>query len=162
MDGNLAATYTLIHAFLTKRSHTKVALALKKAARDVVILKDDVDVDGPQLDEIIKQWKAWASKRDLSGSGDDSSSGSDSSSEPSDSDSDSSDSDSDSDSSKSSSAKAKAKSGEASSCFYFRSLLTFTQLIHPAQVPAQTTPAPTQVFPRRLSADNNNSITIIR
>jgi hypothetical protein len=63
------ATYTLIHAFLTKRSHTKVALALKKAARDVVVLKDDVDVDGPHLDEIVKQWKAWAAKRDLSDSG---------------------------------------------------------------------------------------------
>jgi hypothetical protein len=82
MDGNLAgtkaysrphisilplsppATYTLIHAFLTKRSHTKVALALKKAVKDVVILKDDVNVEGPQLDEIVKHWKLLAAKKD--------------------------------------------------------------------------------------------------
>lgn len=52
-----AAIYTLIHAFLSKRSHTKAALAVKKAAKEIVILKDDIDIDGPQLDEIIAQWK---------------------------------------------------------------------------------------------------------
>jgi hypothetical protein len=83
MDGNLAgvraynalilvlrvsrlATYTLIHAFLVKRSHTKVALVLKKAVKDVVILKDDIDIEGPQLDEIVKQWKAFDAKKDHS------------------------------------------------------------------------------------------------
>ena len=82
MDGNLAgmgayyrvnalaslcfllATYTLIHAFLTKRLHTKVALALKKAVKDIVILKDDVGVEGPQLDEIVRQWKTLVAKQD--------------------------------------------------------------------------------------------------
>jgi hypothetical protein len=58
------ATYTLIHAFLTKRSHTKVALALKKAVKDVVILKDVVDVEGPQLDEIVKQWKVLTARKE--------------------------------------------------------------------------------------------------
>jgi hypothetical protein len=53
----LLATYTLIHAFLTKRSHSKAAEALKKAAKDVVILKDNLDIDGPQLDDIIRDWK---------------------------------------------------------------------------------------------------------
>jgi len=56
----LSATYTLIHAFLTKHSHTKAAQAVKTAAKGVVILRDDVnvDVDGPHLQEIIEQWKA--------------------------------------------------------------------------------------------------------
>ena len=53
----LSATYALIHAFLTKYSHTKAAQAVKKAAKEVVILKDDVEIEGPQLDEIISQWK---------------------------------------------------------------------------------------------------------
>ena len=53
----VAAIYTLIHAFLTKHSHTKAAQAVKKAAKEVVILKDDIDIEGPQLDEIIAQWK---------------------------------------------------------------------------------------------------------
>ena len=53
----VAAIYTLIHAFLTKHSHSKAAQAVKKAAKEVVILKDDIDLEGPQLDEIIAQWK---------------------------------------------------------------------------------------------------------
>jgi len=57
MDGNLASTYTLIHAFLTKHSHTKAAQAVKKAVKEVVILKDGVEIEGPQLDEIIVEWK---------------------------------------------------------------------------------------------------------
>jgi hypothetical protein len=52
-----AAIYTLIHAFLSKHSHTKAAKAVKKAAKEVVILKDGIDIEGPQLDEIIAQWK---------------------------------------------------------------------------------------------------------
>ncbi|KAK7040870.1 jun-like transcription factor [Paramarasmius palmivorus] len=59
MEANLATTYTLIHAFLTKRSHSKAADALKKAAKDVVILKDGIATEGPQLDEIIQQWKSF-------------------------------------------------------------------------------------------------------
>ena len=34
------ATYTLIYSFLKKRKHTKAAEALKKAAKDVVVLED--------------------------------------------------------------------------------------------------------------------------
>lgn len=59
----LTAIYTLIHSFLTKQSHVKAAEALKKAAKEVVVLKDGIDVEGPQLDEIIKQWKLLASKK---------------------------------------------------------------------------------------------------
>lgn len=45
-----------------KKSHPKLAGAFKKAVKDVVVLKDDVDVEGPQLDEIVKQWKALVAK----------------------------------------------------------------------------------------------------
>ena len=54
----LAAIYTLIHAFLSKHSHRKAAQAVKKAAKEIVILKDDIDIEGPHLDEIIAQWKS--------------------------------------------------------------------------------------------------------
>ncbi|KAG7092929.1 hypothetical protein E1B28_009234 [Marasmius oreades] len=63
MEANLATTYTLIHAFLTKHSHSKAADALKKAARGVVVLKDGIETEGPQLDEIIQQWKTMTAKR---------------------------------------------------------------------------------------------------
>ena len=53
-----AAIYTLIHAFLSKHSHRKAAQAVKKAAKEIVILKDDIDIEGPHLDEIIAQWKS--------------------------------------------------------------------------------------------------------
>lgn len=53
-----AATYTLIYAFLTRRSHDKAAEAVKKAAKDIVVLKDGLTVDGPTLDEVVKMWKA--------------------------------------------------------------------------------------------------------
>jgi len=53
---SLSATYTLIHAFLTKQLHTKAAQAVKRAAKEVVVLKDGIELEGPQLDEIIKQW----------------------------------------------------------------------------------------------------------
>ena len=58
------ATYTLIHAFLIKRSHEKAAAALKKAARDIVVLEDGVDADGPSLDEILEEWKGLKAKAD--------------------------------------------------------------------------------------------------
>ena len=51
------AIYTLIHAFLSKHSHTKAAQAVRKAAKEIVILKEDIDIEGTQLDEIIAQWK---------------------------------------------------------------------------------------------------------
>ncbi|KAF8809114.1 hypothetical protein BYT27DRAFT_7136775 [Phlegmacium glaucopus] len=92
MDGNLASTYTLIHAFLTKHSHTKAAQAVKKAAKEVVILKDDIDIEGPQLDEIICQWKSLVATKASSKSTSQSDSDSDSSSSDSSSSSSSSDS----------------------------------------------------------------------
>lgn len=54
----LLATYTLIYSFLKKQSQNKAAEAVKNAAKDVVVLKDGVDVDGPPLDEVVKMWKA--------------------------------------------------------------------------------------------------------
>lgn len=63
-DAPPLATYTLIHAFLNKRSHTKAAQALRKAAADVVVLKDDITPEGPQLDEIIQQWKELTEKKE--------------------------------------------------------------------------------------------------
>ncbi|KAG1756312.1 uncharacterized protein EDB91DRAFT_7053 [Suillus paluster] len=57
MDGNLAVTYSLIYAFLKKQSQTKAADAVKKAARSVIVLKDDFKLEGPHLDEIVKRWK---------------------------------------------------------------------------------------------------------
>jgi hypothetical protein len=64
LDAPPSATYTLIHAFLNKRGHTKAAQALKKAAADVVVLKDDITPEGPQLDEIIQQWKELTEKKE--------------------------------------------------------------------------------------------------
>lgn len=62
----ILATYTLIHAFLSKREHTKAAQALKKAVKDIVTLEEDATVDGPQLDEIIQQWKTLSTKKAVS------------------------------------------------------------------------------------------------
>jgi len=56
----------LIHAFLTKQLHTKAAQAVKRAAKEVVILKDGIELEGPQLNEIIKQWKSDSQKKDSS------------------------------------------------------------------------------------------------
>lgn len=50
-------TYSLIYAFLRKQAHTKAADAVKKAARNIIVLKDDLQLEGPHLDEIVKQWK---------------------------------------------------------------------------------------------------------
>ncbi|KIK94288.1 hypothetical protein PAXRUDRAFT_828150 [Paxillus rubicundulus Ve08.2h10] len=58
MDGNIAATYTLVYNFLKKQSHRKAAEAVKKAAKDFVVLRDDIEQEGPQLEDIVKQWKA--------------------------------------------------------------------------------------------------------
>lgn len=63
---SLTATYTLIHSFLTRQSHTKAADALKKAAKEIVVLKDGIDVEGPQLDEIVKQWKQLVNEKAVS------------------------------------------------------------------------------------------------
>ncbi|KAI6109665.1 hypothetical protein F5141DRAFT_801381 [Pisolithus sp. B1] len=55
-------TYTLIYRFLKKQSHVKAAKAVKKAAKGVVVLRDDVELDGPQLDEIVNEWEAQRKK----------------------------------------------------------------------------------------------------
>lgn len=52
-----AAIYTLIYTFLTEKSLTKTAQALKKEVKDVVVLKDGLKPDGPSLETIFKQWK---------------------------------------------------------------------------------------------------------
>lgn len=52
------ATYTLIYSFLKTQAHIKAAEAVKKAAKDVVELKDDMEVDGPSLKEVVESWKA--------------------------------------------------------------------------------------------------------
>jgi len=62
------ATYTLIYSFLNQRSHTKAAEALKKAAKDIVVLKDGVKHDGPSLPDILKQWKLLKKSQDSSSS----------------------------------------------------------------------------------------------
>lgn len=62
MDGGIAKTYALIYHFLKKQSHVKAAKAVKKAAKGVVILRDDVDLDGPQLGEIVSKWEAQSEK----------------------------------------------------------------------------------------------------
>ncbi|KAI6045579.1 SRP40, C-terminal domain-containing protein [Pisolithus marmoratus] len=58
----VAETYTLIYRFLKKQSHVKAAKAVKKAAKGVVILRDDAELDGPQLDEIVSEWEAQRKK----------------------------------------------------------------------------------------------------
>ncbi|KAI0647413.1 hypothetical protein C8Q79DRAFT_625996 [Trametes meyenii] len=62
MDGNLAATYASIYSFLLKKEHKKAAEALKKAVKDVVVLKDGVGSGSPSLDVIVKEWKALKAK----------------------------------------------------------------------------------------------------
>ncbi|KAG2061497.1 hypothetical protein BDR06DRAFT_946942 [Suillus hirtellus] len=94
-DANLAVTYSLIYAFLKQQSQTKAADAVKKAARNIIVLKDDLKLEGSSLDEIVKQWKE--------SHADDSSSDSDSSDDSSDDSSTSSSSDSSSSSSDSTS-----------------------------------------------------------
>ncbi len=57
-----AATYTYIYAFLVKQEQRKAAEALKRAVKDVVVLKDGVEAEGPSLERIIKEWKEWKEK----------------------------------------------------------------------------------------------------
>lgn len=59
-------TYTLIYAFLTQKSLTKAANALKKEVKDVVVLKDGVKHEGPSLEDIINQWKGGQKKDSIS------------------------------------------------------------------------------------------------
>ena len=50
------AAYALIYSFLTTHSHEKAAEAVKKAAKSVVVLKEDVKPE-TSLEEILKWWK---------------------------------------------------------------------------------------------------------
>jgi hypothetical protein len=43
--------------FLKQQSQTKAADAVKKAARNVIVLKDDFQLESLPLNEIVKQWK---------------------------------------------------------------------------------------------------------
>ncbi|KAG1743941.1 hypothetical protein EDD22DRAFT_293072 [Suillus occidentalis] len=92
-DANIAVTYSLIYGFLKQQSQTKAADAVKKAARSIIVLKDDFQLEGPPLDEIVKQWKESHAK-DKSSDSNSSDDSSDESSTSSSSDSSSSSSDS--------------------------------------------------------------------
>jgi hypothetical protein len=102
MEGNIAATYTLIYRFLKQQSQNKAAEAVKKAAKAFVVLHDGIEHKGPPLEDIVQTWRT---KEDTK-SGD-----ADSSSEDSDSSDDSS---SDSGDSSSSDASSKDTSGSDS------------------------------------------------
>ena len=67
-DFDGAATYTHIHAFLVKQKHKKAADVLRKAVKEVVVLKEDVKMNGPSLDAIIKEWQDLKAKGDESSS----------------------------------------------------------------------------------------------
>ncbi len=45
-----------------KQEHKKAAEALKKAVKDVVVLKEGME-EGPSLDAIIKEWKELKEKK---------------------------------------------------------------------------------------------------
>lgn len=51
-------TYTLIYAFLKKRSRTKAASAVKTAAKDVVDVESASVPDGVELEDLVKEWQA--------------------------------------------------------------------------------------------------------
>lgn len=51
------ATYALIYRFLKQQSQNKAAEAVKKAAKQFVVLRDDIEQKGPPLEDIIKEWK---------------------------------------------------------------------------------------------------------
>ena len=50
-----------VYSFLTERSHFTVAETVKKAAKDVAIIKGHQD--GPTLPVIVKQWKQFTTER---------------------------------------------------------------------------------------------------
>lgn len=54
-DSDLAATYSLIYSFLKERSHLKAAEAVKKVAKDSVIVEGSRDC--PTLLVIVRQWR---------------------------------------------------------------------------------------------------------
>ncbi|OAX39372.1 hypothetical protein K503DRAFT_716593 [Rhizopogon vinicolor AM-OR11-026] len=110
MEVNIAVTYSLIYAFLKKQDQTKAADAVKKAARNIIVLRDDFEFGGPHLDEIVKQWIDSQAAGSSSESSSDDSSDDSSSSSSSDSSSSSSESTSSSDESESSSSESDSDS----------------------------------------------------
>lgn len=58
LPGNILATYALIYSFLSAHSHVKAAAAVKKAVKDIVILKANVSANDVSLEEIVRSWKA--------------------------------------------------------------------------------------------------------
>lgn len=57
-DNTSTATYTLIYRFLKQQSQNKAAEEVKKAAKAFIILRDDIEQEGPSLEDIIKEWRA--------------------------------------------------------------------------------------------------------
>jgi hypothetical protein len=57
LHGIILATYALIYSFLLAHSHVKAAAAVKKAVKDIVVLKENVPADDDSLDKIVKWWK---------------------------------------------------------------------------------------------------------
>lgn len=57
LNNSPTATYTLIYRFLKQQSQHKAAEAVKKAAKATVVLRDDIEQEGPPLEDIIKEWK---------------------------------------------------------------------------------------------------------
>lgn len=57
LSNSSTATYTLIYRFLKQQSQHKAAGAVKKAAKAIVVLRDDIEQEGPPLEDIIKEWK---------------------------------------------------------------------------------------------------------
>jgi hypothetical protein len=53
-----SATYKLIHAFLVKRGHSKAALSVKKAAKGILDVLDNSLMEGPYLEDIVRQWQS--------------------------------------------------------------------------------------------------------
>ena len=53
----LLATYALIYSFLLSQSQDKAAEVVKKAAKDIIKLKDGGKTDAVSLEEIIRWWK---------------------------------------------------------------------------------------------------------
>jgi len=62
---SLTEKYTLIYTFLVQNSLTKTAQALKKEVKDVVVLKDGVNPEGPSLNKILHYWKTHQRKQAL-------------------------------------------------------------------------------------------------
>ncbi|KZS90040.1 hypothetical protein SISNIDRAFT_458377 [Sistotremastrum niveocremeum HHB9708] len=68
-NGSIATTYTLIYSFLLAQSHTKAAETVKKAAKNVVILKAGLEANMPSLDKIVDAWQSQQSDQQTKSNG---------------------------------------------------------------------------------------------